>query len=101
MDDFYIVIPFKRLAKDWKKRLIDFNTLDIGSGFRKGLGQCADSRPDFKDQVPRTNLCFSAMPLTTDSLMRKFCPKRFLYEGQRYQEYTALLHGLQSQDEAY
>ena len=58
MDDFYIVIPFKRLAKDWKKRLIDFNTLDIGSGFRKGLGQCADSRPDFKDQVPRTNLCF-------------------------------------------
>lgn len=58
MDDFYIVIPFKRLAKDRKKRLIDFNTLDIGSGFRKGLGQCADSGPDFKDQVPRTNLCF-------------------------------------------
>lgn len=58
MDDFYIIIPFERLMKDRKKRLIDFNALDIGPGFRKGLSQCANSGANFKDQVSRTDLCF-------------------------------------------
>ena len=63
MDDFYIVIPFKRLAKDRKKRLIDFNTLDIGSGFRKGLVNVPIPGPTSRTSPQDQSLLFLQCPL--------------------------------------
>ena len=55
VNDAHVIIVFQRLVEDGQQMIVQFDSRHSRSRFSQGLGQRADTRPDFQDRVAFTD----------------------------------------------